>query len=106
MIKKIILGIVTSMLAAASFAVVNINTASQTELQTLKGIGAKKVAAIVEFRQKNGEFKTVEDLAKVNGIGAKTVEKLKSEISVSNAPAVENRNPKPLPATAVNGKNK
>ena len=92
MIKKIILGIVTSMLAAASFAVVNINTASQTELQTLKGIGAKKAAAIVEFRQKNGEFKTVE--------------KLKSEISVSNAPAVENRNPKPLPATAVNGKNK
>jgi competence ComEA-like helix-hairpin-helix protein len=46
----------------ATTAVVNINTASATEIATLPGIGAKMAARIVEYRQKNGPFKKVEDI--------------------------------------------
>lgn len=64
-------------------AVVNINTANATELEALPGIGAKKAQAIVEYRTKNGPFKSVDDLEKVNGIGKAMVEKLRKEASVS-----------------------
>ncbi|ENM5826010.1 ComEA family DNA-binding protein [Vibrio metoecus] len=53
---------------------VNINTASAEELATLlKGIGVKKAQAIVEYREANGPFLTIDDLAKVKGIGDATV---------------------------------
>ena len=48
---------------------VNINTASQTELETLDGIGPSIAAKIIEYRNKNGKFKKVEDLLNVSGIG-------------------------------------
>lgn len=61
---------------------VNINTASASELEKLPGIGPAKAAAIVDYRQKNGPFRRVEDLAGVPGIGAKTVEGLKEQITL------------------------
>ncbi|MGG1689686.1 helix-hairpin-helix domain-containing protein [Heyndrickxia ginsengihumi] len=61
---------------------VNINTADETELQTLTGIGPSKAAAIIEYREKNGFFKKVEDLKNVSGIGDKTFEKIQSSITV------------------------
>lgn len=81
-LKKLILTLLTTMSFSFAIAIVNINTASPAELQTLNGIGEKKAAAIVEFRTKNGSFKSVDELTKVNGIGAKTLEKLKPEITV------------------------
>lgn len=54
--------------------VVNINTADVQALTKLKGVGIKKAEAIVAFRKTNGAFKTVDQLAEVKGIGAKTVE--------------------------------
>ena len=48
-------------IAGAAFAAVNINTATKEELTTLKGIGDKKAQAIIDYRKKNGAFKTVED---------------------------------------------
>jgi competence protein ComEA len=63
-------------------AAVNINTASIKELTGLKGIGEAKAKAIVEYRESNGKFNSVDELSKVKGIGQKTVEKLKSEITV------------------------
>ncbi len=62
--------------------VVNINTASQSELETLPGIGPSLAKRIVEFRQKNGGFKNPSDLIAVPGIGEKKYEQLKSLISV------------------------
>jgi competence protein ComEA len=71
---------------AASWAedspIININTALSDELVQLKGIGKKKAAAIIEFRETNGPFKQPEDLIKVPGIGTKIFEANKHRISV------------------------
>ncbi len=61
---------------------ININTALDDELVQLKGIGEKKAAGIIEFRETNGPFKQPEDLIKVPGIGPKTFEANKHRISV------------------------
>lgn len=61
---------------------VNINTADDTELQTLTGIGPAKAAAIIDHREKNGPFKAIEDLKLISGIGEKSFEKLKEQIKV------------------------
>jgi comEA protein len=67
--------------------VVNINTASVAELNGLPGIGAKTAALIVEYRQKNGPFKKIEELMNVRGVGEKNFLKLKDQVSVGNAKA-------------------
>ncbi|CAI3277802.1 ComEA family DNA-binding protein [Enterococcus cecorum] len=61
---------------------ININQADITQLQQLSGIGEKKAQAIIDYRNENGSFKTIEDLAKVTGIGEKTVEKLRDSITI------------------------
>ncbi|UCH21544.1 MAG: helix-hairpin-helix domain-containing protein [Deltaproteobacteria bacterium] len=61
---------------------ININTASADELTQLKGIGPNHAAKIIEFREKNGPFKSPEDLIQVPGIGQKTFEKNKDLIIV------------------------
>ncbi|WP_442595062.1 helix-hairpin-helix domain-containing protein [Neobacillus sp. D3-1R] len=61
---------------------VNINKATEIELQTLPGIGPSKATAIIEYREKNSGFKSIEDLKEISGIGEKTFEKLESSISV------------------------
>ena len=66
----------------------NINTASTTELQRLPGIGAKTAGRVIEYRQKNGPFKKVEELMNVRGVGEKNFLKLKNQISVG-APKAE-----------------
>lgn len=61
---------------------VNLNTATETELQTLSGVGPKKAADIIAYRDQNGGFKTVEDLKNVSGIGDKTFERLAPSVTV------------------------
>lgn len=61
---------------------VNLNKASNTELETLPGIGPAKAAAIIEYREQNGPYKQIEDLQKISGIGPKSFEKLQDLISV------------------------
>ncbi|EKF51876.1 helix-hairpin-helix domain-containing protein [Lactococcus garvieae] len=63
-------------------AKVNINTADLTELQQLSGIGAKRAQDIIDYRTEKGNFQSVDDLIKVSGFGAKTLEKLKEAITV------------------------
>ena len=55
----------------------NINTATQAQFEALPGLGAKVAERIIEYRQKNGNFKKVEDLMNVKGIGEKSFLKLK-----------------------------
>ena len=69
-------------LAAKPTAKVNLNTADEAALTALKGIGKVKAKAIVEYRQNIGPFKTVDDLAKVKGIGDKTVAELRDQLAV------------------------
>ncbi len=61
---------------------VNINTAGVDELVTLPGIGKAYAARIVEYRQKNGPFKKVEDIVNVRGIGEKTFERIKDRLTI------------------------
>ena len=75
----------TTKASAASVAPVNLNTATQAQLETLPGIGASAAKRIIEYRQKNGGFKKVEELMNVKGIGEKSFLKLKSHITVAAA---------------------
>jgi competence protein ComEA len=63
-------------------ALVNINTADEATLTSLKGIGPAKAKAITQYRQEHGPFKTVDDLKKVPGIGDQTLAALKPFITV------------------------
>lgn len=72
--------------------VLNLNTASQTELTRLPGIGETKAAAIVAWRQEHGSFQTVEDLMAVDGIGEKTLENLRPYVTVGEPAAEEGGN--------------
>lgn len=60
----------------------NINKATLDQLATLYGIGEVKAKAIIEYREKNGGFKSIEDLDKVDGIGSKTVDKLRDKVDI------------------------
>jgi len=72
--------------SATATAPINLNTATQAQLETLPGIGAKAAQRILEFRQKNGSFKKVEDLMNVKGIGEKAFLKLKPLLTVAQKP--------------------
>ncbi|MES1046434.1 hypothetical protein FOA22_18385 [Heyndrickxia oleronia] len=61
---------------------VNINSANKDQLQTIPGIGPSKADAIIEYREQKGEFKKIEEIKNVTGIGEKTYEKLKDSISI------------------------
>ena len=69
-------------LAGAAFAKVNINTASVSELEAIRGIGQKKAEAIVKYREQNGNFKSMDELVQVKGIGSKLLEKISDEIEM------------------------
>ena len=87
--KKLLLVLVACFaFAINAFAAVNINTASQAELQTINGIGPAKAQAIIDYRTKSGPFKSVDDLDNVNGFGKKSVDKIRNNISVSGSASV------------------
>lgn len=88
--KKLLL-VLTMCLAmvGAAFAQININTATKEQLDGLKGIGPTKAQAIIDYRTKNGPFKTVDDLEKVNGIGPATMKDIRAQVSVTGSGAPE-----------------
>jgi competence protein ComEA len=61
---------------------INLNQATKEELMTLSGVGEKKAEKIIEYREENGSFKTIEDLKNVNGFGEKSFESLEKYISI------------------------
>ena len=75
------------LLSASAWAAVDLNAATQSELEAVKGIGPTKAKAIVEHRAKNGPFKSVEGLAEVKGFGKASVVKLKGEFAVGSESA-------------------
>jgi competence protein ComEA len=69
--------------AASAGAPINLNTATVAQLETLPGIGKSTAERILEYRQKNGGFKRIEDLMNVRGIGEKSFLKMKALITVT-----------------------
>ena len=76
-------------LAGIAAAAVNINTASKEELTSLKGVGDKRAQEIIDYRKKNGDFKSVDDLEKVPGIGPGIMKQIRSQVSVSGKTTVD-----------------
>jgi competence protein ComEA len=70
--------------APAPASPVNLNTASQAQLEALPGVGAKAAQRILDYRKQNGSFKKVEDLMNVKGFGEKTFLKLKPMLTVGD----------------------
>jgi competence protein ComEA len=70
---------------ATATSPVNLNTATPAQLETLPGIGAAGAKRIVDYRQKNGAFKKIEELMNVKGIGEKSFLRLKPLITVGSA---------------------
>ena len=77
------------LLAGSAFAAVNINTATQSELEALPEVGPARAKAIIDYRAKNGPFKTNEDLIKVEGIGDKNFVGMKDKISTSGPTKID-----------------
>jgi competence protein ComEA len=81
--KKVILVVwLVFFWVAVAFAAVDINSAGKQELEALPGIGPAKAEAIIQYRQDNGLFATVDELTKVKGIGEKSLEDLRGHIEV------------------------
>ena len=85
--------------AGAALAAVNINTATKEELTSLKGIGEKKAQAIIDYRKKNGAFKSIDDLEKVDGIGPGTMKQIRAQLSTTGKTTTD----KPEKATKAKG---
>ncbi len=78
-----VLLVLSGLLTFPVFAAVNINTATQSELEAVKGVGPAKAKAIIQYRETNGNFKHVDELDKVKGFGKASVDKLRESLSVS-----------------------
>ncbi len=76
-------GVLSKEADVSGAGLVNINTASESELGAISGIGAGKAAAIVKYRQENGNFAAIEDIMNVSGIKEGTYEKIKDKITVN-----------------------
>ena len=70
---------------AAAATALNLNSATVEQLQKLPGIGPKTAARILDYRQKNGGFKKIEELMNVRGIGEKTFLRMKAQLTVGTA---------------------
>src|SRR5882672_12803261 len=74
--------------AGMAIAAVNINSATQEQLESLNGIGPVKAQAIIDYRKKNGPFKKLEDVKNVDGVGDATFDKIKGDIQLSGTTVV------------------
>ncbi len=74
--------LVSLLLCSSAWAAVDLNSATQSELESVKGIAPAKAKQIIDYRQKNGPFKSVDALSEVKGFGKASVTKLKTELVV------------------------
>ena len=95
-VTQTIFGALAALTSSLLLAAVNINTATVDELKSLPGVGPAKAAAIVEYRSRNGNFKSVEELKQVKGIGDGIFNKLKDEATISAVPAKGNAKAAPI----------
>ncbi len=82
--KKLCLGLILVLFLVGNVlaGLVNLNTATKEELQTLPGVGPAVAQRIVEYRTKFGPFKSVDELLEIKGIGPKKLEKIKPLVTL------------------------
>ena len=73
---------VTQQASEQSIAKIDLNTASATQLETVKGIGPKRAQAIINYRKDHGQFTKVEQLTNVKGIGMKRLAKIRDNVTL------------------------
>ncbi len=97
--RRLVQVLIASLLPTVAWAgPVNVNTADATTLaRELDGIGPVKAQAIVEYRQKNGPYRSAEDLLKVQGIGQRVLEQNRGNIRLDKAGQAPATAPKPAP---------
>ena len=72
----------SSVSSSASGDLINLNTATASDLQKLNGIGEKKAEQIIAYRQEKGSFKSIDELKEVSGIGDKTFAAIKDQLTI------------------------
>lgn len=88
--KNLILALAMCLaLSGVALAAVNINTATKEELTSLKGVGDKRAQEILDYRKKNGNFKSVDELEKVPGIGPGLMKQIRSEVTVTGKTSID-----------------
>ena len=80
---RLLVALLFAVASHVAYAVVNLNTATKEELVAVSGIGPARAQAILDYRAQHGGFKSVEELKDVKGIGARRVEKLKTDFTVA-----------------------
>lgn len=80
--KKRSISILLWLFCQSALAAIDLNTANQSELESLSGIGPSKAEAIIDYRKAHGGFETVDELVKVDGIGPGTLKKFSKHIKV------------------------
>lgn len=84
--KKLLMLLLAGFMSLPAWGAVDLNTATQSELESVKGLGPAKAKAILEYREKHGAFKSLDDLTQVKGFGKASVAKLKDELTVAEKP--------------------
>jgi len=88
--KKLLLALVTWFtIYGVAIATVNINTTTKKDLTSVKGINEKRAQEIINYRTKNGPFKSVDDLEKVPGIGPGIMKQIRSEVTTTGKTTVD-----------------
>src|SRR5215475_1751155 len=87
--KLLLVWVIWFAIYGVAIAAVNINTATKEELTSLKGIGEKRAQDIIDYRTKNGPFKSVDDLEKVPGIGPGTMKQIRSDLTTTGKTVID-----------------
>ncbi len=74
------------LLAHLAVASVDVNSADEKQLRTVKGIGPVKAKALITWRSKNGSFRSLADVRKVKGFGAKTLARIGHDLTIAGRP--------------------
>ena len=105
--KKLLLAVTMWFaLSGLALAAVNINTATKEELVSLKGIGEKRAQDIIDYRTKNGNFKSVDELEKVPGIGPGIMKQIRPQVTTTGKTVVETPADKGTKTKAAESKSK